>query len=416
VRIFALLFALGAAGCELGERPPPGADAGEDGPIEPCSAYEVSPGLIDPALPWPGLRCTDFPALCGLKVDSTVREPDRAKAIDIVFVPEGFREAELADYQDLVKGFVADLGASDGFVARRPALFNFHRVDVASKTSRVGNADRTDTALAGCVDISNSGSLVIDDRLAGLAATANVQGTDVVVVVLNTNAGSPNASPGPFADRPTFVRVNPLVNGPVLVHEFGHALFHLGDEYSSQPACFTPPDLPTFSTSDYLLDYPNVSMEATGAKWALLHKGVEAGGLDFRHCVYSPGLPCLMKDGTGPFCTVCSGAVDATLDAREGKNDGPPGCAVEVVGQEPTYVRGSLEVRVVPFDRNAPTTWSLRLDGAEVGKGQVAGWWGRVSKTLEAKALPNGDHVLSVECQDALGAKSSAQVTLKVRN
>jgi hypothetical protein len=265
------------------------------------------------------------------------------------------------------------------------------------------------------VDIANTGNLVADERLAGLAATANVPDVDAVIVVMNTEVGSPNATPGPFADRPTVVYLNPLAGGPLLIHEFGHALFHLGDEYSSQPACFTPPDLPVFSTADYLLDYANVSMEQSGAKWSAVHTGAVAGGMDFRHCVYSPGLPCLMNEGTLPFCPVCSAAVDQTLDAREGKNDGAPRCAVEI-DQEPTFAHGSLTLRVAAFDRNGPTSWTLDLAGTQLAKGSFGHWWGRATHVLDSRSKPNGDYALTVKCQDALGAAATAQVTLKIRN
>jgi hypothetical protein len=413
------LVALALAACpNINNRPPePDAGAEEEGPVEACGSFEIPAGQIDSALPWPSLKCSDFPALCDLPVEKTIAEPDTRKAIDVVFVGEGYPEAKLPEYRDLVAEMTRALTApSDGFVARRPKLFNFYRVDVASKTTHVGNADRTDTALAGCVDIANTGNLVLGERLAGLAATANVPGAiDVIVVVMRTNAGSPNASAGPMPEHPAFVRINPLVSGATLNHEFGHALFHLGDEYALEPACYTPPDLPAFMTEDYFFDLPNVSSEDTGKKWAALYPGATAGGMGYRYCLYHPGPACLMNEGALPFCAVCSKAVDQTLDAREGKDDGPPRCGIEL-SLLPTYLHGSVALGATVFDRNAPTHYSLAIDGTETGQGDVAGWHQRIPGTLDSTKLGNGMHTVTLDCRDSLGTTSHASVEIKVQN
>ncbi|MBI5546686.1 MAG: hypothetical protein HY901_22615 [Deltaproteobacteria bacterium] len=414
-----LLAALSLAGCpEINDRPEPADSGTDEGPVEPCSAFAIPTSLVDPTTPWPSIRCEDFPSLCGLASESTIHEADTQKAIDIAFVGEGFTAAAMPEYRELVARLMRALTEpAEGFVARRPGLFNFHRVEVISQSSRVANADRSDSALAGCVDIGSTGSLVMDERLAGLAATANVQGAlDVIVVVMSTMVGTPNASAGPTLDRPSFVRVNPLVNEAILNHEFGHALFHLGDEYGTEPACFTPPDLPAFSTADYLFDLPNVSTESTGAKWAALHQGAATGGLGYRHCLSHPGPPCLMNEGNLPFCPVCQAAVVATLDAREGKQDGAPRCGLELVDDQPTYVQGSLAFRAVVFDRNYPSSFAVDLDGAEVATGTVAHWYDRVEASTDTRALANGVHALRIRCEDGLGAQAQQTIELSVRN
>lgn len=413
------LLVVALAACpEINTRPPE-VDAGvDDGPIEPCGAFEIPAEKIVAGDPWPGLRCSDFPSLCDLDVVSTVNEPDTAKAIDVVFVGDGFTPGLKSEWVQLVDALTRALTEpSDGFVTRRPKLFNFHRVDVASKTARVGNADRSDSALAGCVDIANTGNLVMDERLAGLAALANVKAdVDVIVAVLRTNAGSPNASAGPIAEHPVFVRLNPLVSPSIVNHELGHALFHLGDEYGGEAACFTPPNLATYGTADHLFDLPNVSMEETGKKWAAIHSGAKAGGLGYQYCVYAPGLPCLMNEGTLPFCPVCSKAIDATLDAREGKNDGAPVCGIELAALLPTFVHGTFEVRALVFDRNPPTHWSLKIDGTEIGQGDVATWYARLPRSYDSKKLANGMHAITVDCRDRLGTTASARLDVKFQN
>ncbi|MGC4113572.1 MAG: M64 family metallopeptidase [Myxococcales bacterium] len=414
------LVTVALAGCpNINNRPEPDAGAEEEPPVEACGTFEIPAAQIDSALPWPSLKCADFPGLCSLQVEKTVAEPDTARAVDIVFVGDGFTEAKLPEYRELVASFTKALtGPAGGFVARRPRLFNFYRVDVVSESTHVGNADRADSALAGCVDIANTGNLVMDERLAGLAATANVPpGTtiDVIVVVMRTNAGSPNASAGPVPEHPAFVRINPLVSEATVNHEFGHALFHLGDEYALEPACYTPPDLPAFMTEDYLFDLPNVSSEETGKKWASIYQGAVAGGLGYRYCLYHPGPACLMNEGALPFCAICSHAIDRTLDAWEGKNDGAPRCGLEL-SLLPTYVHGNVTLGVSVFDRNPPTHYSLAVDGTKTGSGDVAAWQQRVPGTLDSTKLGNGVHTATVDCRDALGATSHASVEFKVQN
>ena len=413
-----LLCSVALAACPIGDRPAQ-PDAGADEPVEACGTFEIPATQIDAAAPWPHIKCADFPALCNLPVDSTVNEPDTKKAFDIVFVSEGYTKDELPAYHDEVARLQKALADAtvQGVVSRRPKLFNFYRVDLVSQTQHVSNADRGDTALAGCVDIAVDGSLVMDERLAGLAATANVKDVDAIVGVFHTNAGTPNATDGPAPDHPSFVRINPLVDGMVLNHEFGHALFHLGDEYATEPACFTPPDLPQFTTADFLYDTPNLSTDKTGAKWAASVQGAEAGGMDFIYCLWHPTPKCLMNDAQSPFCAVCSAALDATLDAREGKNDGPPRCGIELGSFLPTFVHGSLDARVVVFDRNHPTHYSLKLDGAEIAKGDAAFWYQRASApAVDTTKLGNGTHSLQLDCQDALGATSTVKLDVKVQN
>ncbi len=413
--------ALALAGCPIDHRPPePDAGEEDEGPVEACAPFEIPAEQIDPALPWPSLRCADFPELCDLYAEEAIAEPDTAKAIDVVFVGDGFTEAKLAQYRALVAELTAALTTpADGFVARRPGLFNFYRVDVASRTPRVGNAERTDTALAGCVDIAGSGNLVVDERLAGLAATANVSvpaaAIDAIVVVMRTNAGTPNGSSGPVAAHPAFVRLNPLAGGATVNHELGHALFGLADEYALEPACYSPPDPPAFLTGDYFFELPNVSSEDTGQKWASIHPGATAGGLGYRHCVYHPGPACLMNEGSLPFCPVCADAIDRALDAREGKDDGPPRCGLEL-SLLPTYVHGTVGLGATVFDRNPPTHYSLSVDGVETGSGEVATWHRRIPGTLDSTKLGNGMHTVTLDCRDALGTTSRASVELKVQN
>lgn len=413
------LVALSLAGCpNINNRPPDPDAGGEEPPIEACGAFEIPAGKIDSARPWPSIQCADFPELCDLNVEKTVSEPDTAKAIDIVFVGDGFTEARLSEYQGLVAELQKALTTpSNGFVARRPKLFNFYRVDVVSQTTHSGNADRTDTALAGCVDIALTGNLVVDERLAGLAATANVPGAgDVIVVVMRTNAGSPNGSAGPVPEHPALVRVNPLVSGATVNHELGHAIFGLADEYGYEPSCLYPVEpMPEYTTGELFFQFPNASSEPTGAKWSAILSGAVKGGLGYENCVYHPGPPCLMNEGALPFCPVCSDAVNRTLDAWEGKDDGPPRCGLELAVL-PTFVQGSLGLNVTVFDRNAPTHYSLKVDGSETGSGDVARWHQRIPGALDSTELGNGMHTVSVDCRDAVGSTSRASVEIKVSN
>lgn len=384
---------------------------------------------FDPDAPYPGFRCEDFPLLCGQPVDSIVNEPDRAAAYDIVFVSEGYTAGELKRYRERVESLIEGLTKdANGIVAPRIDSFNFHTVDIASPAgARLTNSDRTDSALGGCFSkddpkLSDDFFLRADRRLASLAAIAHVESADAIVVVMDT--GTParaNASLGQDSTiAPAIIHLGREHGSRILTHELGHALFGLGDEYADSERCYDP-YLPVFSTlSDPLIGIANLTLDASGAKWAGLVDGAREGG--FRHgaCVYHPTNGCRMRSSEADaFCPVCAAAIErASLAHRGTWDDGPPTCGIEL-DQHPTQVSGSLKVALIGHDLGRVDEYGIYLDDEWILQSLPGPEQERIvtgATSINTVALTNGPHQILARCIDRHGNTGTGTVQIHVQN
>jgi hypothetical protein len=183
--------------------------------------------------------------------------------IDLVFVGDGYTAGELGQYAQDVDVLAAAYFQREPFV-RYAAMFNVHRVDVVSNESGVDNDPLgvlKDTALdmtywcAGidrllCVNVGKAyahAAVAPDvDLVAAIANSTTYGGAGYIANDLATSAGRNFWSP------------------EILLHEFGHALGNLADEYDyGDGATYNGPELVE----------PNASvlgaaqMAGSGKKW-----------------------------------------------------------------------------------------------------------------------------------------------------
>src|SRR5581483_4364015 len=95
------------------------------------------------------------------------------------------------------------------------------------------------------------------------------------------------------------------------LHELGHALWALGDEYAE-----VDESLSTASRSA-IAERANLTTDRTGArwKWAGLGRVYEGAGR-LRRGVFRPERDCIMRDLAAPgFCKVCRAIVSGAYDA-----------------------------------------------------------------------------------------------------
>jgi len=241
--------------------------------------------------------CDVVPELCGLPIDSVVREPDLDLAIDVVFLGDGYTGTSIASYRDRVCELVGQLSAdSDSIVGRDPTLFNFHRVDV------IGPGPQADSL-----------------------AAANAPAADVVVeIVAPSGEVRANVSGG----DPYVIKMSHSDSHRVLTHEMGHALIGLHDEYVEFDSRHYFADMYVQWTSNPLS--PNLSL-SPGEDWGGLVSGAIEGGGRHAYGVYRPTNRCRMLDDSVvdvEFCPVCSAAIDLILTSRRGATDGPPRCGI----------------------------------------------------------------------------------------
>ena len=156
-------------------------------------------------------------------------EPDNR--IDLVFVGDGYLESELPAYGPRCLAALDELFAEEPFSSYRP-FFNAHRVDVVSAESGVDNdpvegIDR-DTALGMTFFCNGIERLLCVSVSAATDAANAAPDVDQIFAVANSTkyggAGYSSADIGTFSSDNTG-------SLQVAIHELGHSLGNLADEY-----------------------------------------------------------------------------------------------------------------------------------------------------------------------------------------
>ncbi len=183
--------------------------------------------------------------------------------IDIVFVGDGYTVSDLDDYEDHVQN------ALDGFFGIEPLesylpLFNVHRVDVLSNESGVDNDPQgtyRDTAMDMTFWCNNIERLLCVNVSSAWSYANNAPDVDSILAVANSSkyggAGYSSSEIGTFSGN----------NGnsvDVAIHEFGHSMGNLADEYFYTSDTYTGSEPSPLNVSIY--DYDE--MLANGSKWS----------------------------------------------------------------------------------------------------------------------------------------------------
>ena len=369
------------------------------------------PAVVDVPTVYPGLdeavSCSTSPSLCGLALHD-LGGGNHDNAWHIVFVGDGYLDDEQLDFAWGANALAAEMLHPDGVFANNnlveqgPDVFHFWRVDVPSSSIEVDDDVLTNTPLGAhlgppdnCVGrpliraLEDRFALALDkavlasaedeanDRLwqwgpddAGVGDlredeidrwphTAQVPLTSwraTFVLLSNRSSGRANATPGGN------VRLSSHDSADVLAHELGHALFGLGDEYTEFSTCDVPASNalacgPPADVSEVtLLETPNTSTFHDGSKWFDDVDGSTPGGNRWP-CHAHPTGSCLMLDGTGPLCPVCSSAVAERIAMRRCLPDTrAPRVAIE---QAPTVFGGGTKALVAAsaFDERRASPW-----------------------------------------------------------
>ena len=188
---------------------------------------QLSGGFIDMVVRLP----RSIEAIPALGDETIFLAGDPANRVDVVFVGDGFTVDELDDYAIEVDGLAAAFLNEEPFT-RYADYFNIHRVDVVSNESGVDNdpvpgIDR-DTAMNmkfWCNDIER---LLCIDVAKAYQYAANAPDWDLIAAIAN----SQKYGGGGYIEN-NLGTASLHVQGPeVLLHEFGHALGNLADEYN----------------------------------------------------------------------------------------------------------------------------------------------------------------------------------------
>jgi|GEM_PF-5978052 hypothetical protein len=244
----------------------------------------------------------------------------------ILFVPEGFTEAEQARFHTLVADVLTALRAMPDF-ARSWDRFAFVEQEVRSRESGIDRpastgspASEVDTAFDVSLGIGGVYRCAFFESRSGRLAVERLRdeaGAALVVVLANLDEWSGCAGPG--------VTVNAAENAArlaqVVAHEMGHALFGLADEYSSESS--------SHGRGCGAISMPNVASDLRRLPWADLLTTTELPTADTAehaasvgafegagYCTtgrYRPSRSCMMRSAYNPLCPVCRREMDRRL-------------------------------------------------------------------------------------------------------
>ncbi|MCS0604394.1 M64 family metallopeptidase [Streptomyces sp. LP11] len=187
-----------------------------------------------------------------------VNGPSSSK-LDLVFVGDGYTSAELDTYRAHVRSKVAELFAVEPFKSYR-SMFNIWQVNVVSRESGVDDDPtpgvRRDTALDMnyyCDGLARL--LCVDEAKAARYAAQAPQADQVVALANSTTYGGAGGTAATAAGGNAQA-------GQIVVHELGHSLGGLADEYDS-PGRYQgdEPSEPNVSV------HPQADMAAQRTKW-----------------------------------------------------------------------------------------------------------------------------------------------------
>ena len=286
--------------------------------------------------------------------------------VDLVFVGDGYTNAELGTYQNHVNNVVGGLFSSEP-LGRYMDYFAVHRVDVVSNESGVDNDPNQgisrDTALDmgyWCNGIERL--LCVNVGLAYSFAN-NAPNVDQVIALANSNKY------GGAGYTSSNLATSSGGNGAaieIVKHELGHSLGNLADEYTYGGPADWPGGEPTRQN---VSTYEATEMANLGAKWAAW-LGASAAGFDGTvgtfeganysvNGIYRPSNNSLMRALNRPFNLVGAQEVIKEIYREVEPIDGAsdPGIAygdADVLFVDPMQVSG------------APLTVQWFLNGAPI--------------------------------------------------
>ena len=370
---------------------------------EPIEYVDCTP------LPPYGVSCETHPELCNL-TSTTVATAQNPRAYHLVFLPEGYTEAELPAFHEHVRDLVADLWRDEGGIVQMARdMFDVHVVDVPSRTSLITDGERYNTALGGCLaeDLLRADPDGRVDASRARLAASNAPGADAVIVIFANGQPHANVFDG-------VVVLSTDDNAKTLTHELGHALYGLGDEYTETSACYYEERFSYETGPSDMLGVANLTLDPYGRKWWSVHFGAIEGGRRYGDCIYHPTDSCRMLDSqSDDFCHVCRAEIDKRIAMRRDPNldDGPPLC--EIASKvDPLDLKGEWTFEMRMFDRTPPLRVWVAIDNVMVwpARGVPPRFSSEVERLQMTVPVRPGKHVVTAECTDRFGSVSRARM------
>lgn len=250
-----------------------------------------------------------------------------SQRVDIVLIPEGYTLNEKAKFTAACQNFAREFFSYSPY-RENADRFNIRAVWAPSQESGVTlpgeHIWRNTAAKAQFYTFDSERYQMIED-FQGLRDLAAHVPYDYIYVLSNTQK---YGGGGIFNFYGISAAHHPTSTGKIYVHEFGHVLLGLGDEYAGNVSYsdMYPPNiepweanlttLTHFDRKEWKKMIDKTTPIPTPATPEYAHKtGVYEGGGYVGKGVYRPYQTCLMKEfSTGQFCPVCTQAIINYLD------------------------------------------------------------------------------------------------------
>ena len=261
---------------------------------------EGGPTLVPP-------RTGGIQSLGNWNVESLQVNGPTSNRIDLVFVGDGYTTQEINTFAPRADAALEELFEYEPFTSYR-SFFNAHRVDVISPEAGVDNDPdqgiERNTALNMAFWCANIERLLCVDVNSAQAAAALAPDFDQIFAVANSEkyggAGYTQAEIGTFSSDNS-------QSTQVAIHELGHSLGNLADEYTYGGPSEWPNSEPGTSN---LSTYQDAQMSSLQAKWHLwlgytqpgigTHSTYEGGGYS-ETGIFRPTSNSMMRELSQPF-------------------------------------------------------------------------------------------------------------------
>ncbi|MCW0481425.1 M64 family metallopeptidase [Gaoshiqia sediminis] len=259
------------------------------------------------------------------EVETVLKSGKPDQKVDLVFLPEGYTEAEMDKFSADVERMTNILFAAEPFNRHR-SDFNIYAVKVPSAQSGTdvpGEAIYVNTAFGSSFyTFDTPRYLTTKDMKAIHDAAAAVPYDHIYLLVNSDRYGG-----GGFYNFLSVTTVDHEKAPQVLVHEFGHGFAGLADEYYSSEVAYDEfynkrvepwePNITTLVDFDRkwktMLDPQTPVPTPRESKYRHILGVFEGGGYSAKG-IYSPMMNCRMKTNEAEgFCPVCQQAIEEAI-------------------------------------------------------------------------------------------------------
>jgi len=374
-------------------------------------AAPPEPGVVYDDAPWAVQSCVvEVPAGASDPFGRVVpRNGPGDELVDIVFMGDGYTASEQAEFLADATSAADNIFVYEPFISYLPYL-DFHFIEVVSNESGVDN-DPTqgvfrDTALGmnyWCNGIERL--LCVNTSTARSIAFANVPGWDVIVPLANSSkyggAGYPSQ------DVATAAAKNSAA-GQIVIHELGHALGDLADEYTYGGPFTWPGGEP--STANVSI-YEASQMAAQDRKWADWlgaslpgfdnPVGTFEGGNYSVEGIYRPTNNSMMRALARPFNLVSAQElIVAFHDASDMIRSATP--EPGAVSGEGSFAVGVLETALGPMYTRWFVNGDLVVEGSGLYERSAADLGAGVGDTVRVEVVDDTPWVRDETARDAV--------------